>query len=499
MDTCLANTGLDSWAILMLAAVIIAASTIGLAVLKKKNIKVGFMVLALMMGFVSFAPQYASAAEPCNSNSNPTSPNASDTAAAPDAFVQGFVLGMTVDIDILANDPGMAKIETIDIDPRGQSGVQQQLTTSGGDWEVLPNGHLQYSPKGPGIETISYQFEDQNGQMSNITDVTVTLTGNDMVARDDAFTTIYRNGLVSDYFNVLQNDDSFTLPNAPLYQGAIDLDLATPGVQGYVNAGGVELTVDDDYGDILLESSTITSGYTFQYQFIDADGNRSNTATVTVTITVPEAPVANNDSYTLYFATGGGGADYLDVLANDTTDPASGLTNLEFISPFVGGSELSFWQGKVQVDTSTAAASTSQFQYYIIDEFGQQSNTATVTVTFVVGPVAARHDTMQDITCPLTGPYPISIIYNDQFAAGKTLDPTSVDIDQSTPGVQQTLVRPGYTLSYDQGTEILTVTITGSSIETIYDQIRYRFSSTDGDVSNWATVNIDCYGEPQNT
>ena len=133
---------------------------------------------------------------------------------------------------------------------------------------------------------------------------------------------------------------------------------------------------------------------TFTYTVKDDEGAESNAATVTVTVTeAPNvAPLAADDTPTEAVAIGS--SLTIDVLANDTAtdaelDVSSVVTSIETAVPQTDGTIV--YTPPADTDLSEPAI----FTYTVMDDNGEESNTATVTVTVIAanGIPIAENDT----------------------------------------------------------------------------------------------------------
>lgn len=91
-----------------------------------------------------------------------------------------------------------------------------------------------------------------------------------------------------------------------------------------------------------------------------------------------------------------------------------------------------------------------------------------------------------------TNTWTTTILANDTVAGGVSLDPATVDIDPSTPGVQQSLTTSSFTANYNQANDTYTVVVTDP--DTYYvdggatSTTSYTVRTECGTLSNTATL-----------
>lgn len=292
-------------------------------------------------------------------NAPPTA--ADDTAATPE--------NEPVAINVLANDAdadGSLDPATVAIaDPPANGSAIEEA-----------DGRITYAPAVDftGVDTFSYRVGDDDGAVSNVATVTVTVTANEPpntspVANDDA-ATVMEGGSVT--IRVLANDndaDGMLVPATLALQGS-------PG-SGSAQAG--------DGGTIVYTPAAGFSGTdSFTYTVDDDDGATSNAATVTVTVTAAgggnTAPVAADDTA----STEEGVPVDVNVLANDSD--ADGTLDAATVSlqnaPGNGTAEVNA-DGTVTYTPDAGFSGTDTFSYTVQDDAGAGSDPATVIVTVI--------------------------------------------------------------------------------------------------------------------
>lgn len=272
--------------------------------------------------------------------------------------------GASVIIAVLGNDFDTDGV----LDPTSVVIVDQPSQAAG--VTVNPTtGEISYTHNGLGVaDSFTYTVLDNDGSVSNTATVTINLTAanqapnaaNDVVSIDDGtFTTI----------DILLNDSdpdgtidptSVVIVDSPTRATSFSVDSLT-GVVSYTHDGS-------GLGD------------TFTYTVLDDQGLVSNVALVSIAINPPnQAPVAIDDNVTI----ANGSTVVIGILANDsdsdgTIDPTSVVivdspthaTNF-VVNPTTGTIDY----------THDASGLGDSFTYTVLDDQGQISNIATVTIT----------------------------------------------------------------------------------------------------------------------
>ncbi|TCT35012.1 hypothetical protein EC835_104173 [Providencia alcalifaciens] len=257
-----------------------------------------------------------------------------------------------VTIDVLANDTDLDK----DIDP---STLVIKTNGSKGTATIV-DGKLVYTPNAGevGIDTITYQVFDKNGNVSNEATVTVDIDAAP-VAKDDS---AKANKATPVEIDVLGNDTD--LDN--------DIDPNTLAVVEQPSQGTVSIV----NGKLVYTPNADAKGTdTITYTVKDANGNVSNKATVTIVINEP--PVAGDD----HGQTKQGVPTIIDVLINDK-DPDGDLdkSTLHIEKNGSKGTATFDADGKLIYTPKPGATGQDTITYTVKDKDGSISNTATVTI-----------------------------------------------------------------------------------------------------------------------
>jgi uncharacterized repeat protein (TIGR01451 family)/fimbrial isopeptide formation D2 family protein len=351
--------------------------------------------------------------------------------AANDSAVTNYNTAVTITAS--ANDsagPGTTlALNTIDLDPT-TAGRQTSRTIDGeGSFVANNDGSVTFTPVSgfEGVATVPYTIQNALGLTSNVANITVTVrpaTGSAIPAAQNDFGTTTPVTPVT--LSVLTNDQASA--GKTLVANSIALSGANAAQGTWVANPGGTVTFTPANGFV----GTATVNYTVQ----DTGGGTSNTATITVTVAGGTLPAAQNDSASTKPLT----AVTIPILTNDA--PGDG----HVLSPgtiALGGTTPSngTWvvnaSGTVTFTPANGFTGTATATYTVQDSAGGTSNTATITVT--VNPVApaATNDTAP------SGIRTLNPANNDTASAGATLNPSTIDLDPTTPGIQRSFTVAG--------------------------------------------------------
>ncbi|BAI90467.1 Ig-like domain-containing protein [Arthrospira platensis NCB002] len=267
--------------------------------------------------------------------------------------------GNTVTINVLNNDSDLDGVLIPDT-------VTVVDLPDYGNITVNPNGTITYSHDGSSTSTdrFTYTVEDDDGAISNLATVSLTIQENQPPTANDDNATVRTGNAVT--INVLNNDS--------------DLD-------GVLIPDTVTVVDLPDYGNITVNpNGTITYSHDgsstnsdrFTYTVEDDDGAISNLATVSLTIQENQPPTANDDNATVLI----GNAVTINVLSNDS-DPDGVLipdTVTVVDSPNYGHITVNP-NGTITYSHDGSSTSTDSFTYTVEDNDGAISNPATVSLT----------------------------------------------------------------------------------------------------------------------
>ncbi|SDS30716.1 tandem-95 repeat protein [Christiangramia echinicola] len=330
---------------------------------------------------------------------------------------------------------------------------------------LVDNGDGTFDYTHNGSETTSdsftYTIEDNDGAVSNIATVTITITEvNDApVANND---TLSLEEGATETVDLADNDTDI--------DGTLDLASIV-----IVSAPANGSLVDNGDGTFdYTHNGTETTSDSFTYTIEDNDGAVSNIATVTITITeVNDAPVANNDTLSLEE----GATETVDLADNDTDiDGTLDLASIVIVSAPANGSLVDNGDGTFDYTHNGSETTSDSFTYTIEDNDGAVSNIATVTITIteVNDAPVANNDTL---SLEEGATETVDLADNDTDIDG-TLDLASIVIVSA----------PANGSLVDNGDGTFDYTHNGS--ETTSDSFTYTIEDNDGAVSNIATVTI---------
>ncbi|MBT1686404.1 tandem-95 repeat protein [Dawidia soli] len=349
-----------------------------------------------------------------------------------------------VTINIVQNDTdadGSINANSVDLNT-GMAGIQKTNNTDQGTWSVDGSGVVTFTPVKDftGTASITYTVEDNDGETSNVATISISVSNvNDVpVAANDAFSTDEDQEAT---FNILSNDRDV---DGTLQAATIDLDPAATGIQNTVDvAGGTISTVSGGtirYVPTRNFFGTVTGRYTVS----DNEGGVSNAATITITVNaVNDPPLANND---LAVAEENETVT-INVLENDTdidgtinaatVDLNTSQTGIQTSITTTAGTFTVSGAGVVTFDPNENYNGIATTTYTVRDNGGATSNAATISINVnsVNSVPVATHDA---VTTAEDTPVSLNVVQNDRDPDG-TINAATVDLDTSTPGIQNTL------------------------------------------------------------
>ncbi len=413
---------------------------------------------------------------------SPTNPTTLATVGANDTDADGTI------------DPA-----TVDLDP-ATAGIQSSFTNADGTYTVDAAGNVTFTPDAAltGNPTaITYTVNDNAGNTSNAATLTVTY-GVAPVAVDDSQnnTGVPSPTNPTTLATVGAND---TDADGTIDPATVDLDPATAGIQSsFTNADGT-YTVDAAGNVTFTPDAALTGNPTaITYTVNDNAGNTSNAATLTVTYGV--APVAVDDSQNntgvpsptnpTTLATVGAN----DTDADGTIDPAT-----VDLDPATAGIQSSFTNadGTYTVDAAGNVTFTpdvaltgnpAAITYTVNDNDGNTSNSATLTVTYGVAPVAVD-DSQNNTGVPSpTNPTTLATVGSNDTDADGTINPATVDLNPAVAGIQNTFTNADGTWTVDASGNVTftpDAALTGNPTA-----ITYTVNDNAGNTSNAATLTV---------
>ncbi|HEY3052840.1 MAG TPA: Ig-like domain-containing protein [Thermoanaerobaculia bacterium] len=355
-----------------------------------------------------------------------------------------------------------------DVDPDGDpiTAVLVSGPAHASSFTLNANGSFTYVHDGGETTSDSFTYRASDGaSTSNVATVSITVTPvNDAPVANNDSATVAEGGTIN--FappGVLAND---TDPDSPTLTAVL--------VTGPAHASSFTLNADGSY--VYVHDSSETTSDSFTYKASDGSLT-SNTATVSITVTpVNDAPVANNDSYsvdeggTLNVASPG-------VLGNDTDPDSPTLTAILVSGPAHASSFTLNANGSFTYVHDGSETTSDSFTYRANDG-SANSNVATVSIT--VNPVNDAPVAVND------GPYTVAEGGSLTVPAPGVL---GNDTDPDSPTLTAILVTgPAHASSFTLNPDG-SFTYVHDGSETIADSFTYRAS--DGSAtSNIATVTI---------
>lgn len=320
-------------------------------------------------------------------------------------------------------------LNSIDLDPT-TPGQQTSRTIAGeGTFVANSSGTVTFTPLSGfvGVVTVPYTIQNSLGSTSNVANITVTV-------RDSA-----NSGIPA-----AQNDYGSTTPNTPVTLSALSNDQPSASktlvnnsiVLSGANAAQGTWVANADGTVTFTPAAGFKGTATVNYTVRDTGGGTSNTATITVTVSGGSQPSAQNDSASTKPST----AVTMAVLSNDTPGTGNILTTGSIVlsgTTASNGTWVANADGTVTFTPANGFSGTATANYTVQDSGGGTSNTATITVT--VNPVApaATNDTAP------AGIRTLTPATNDTASAGATLNPSTVDLDPNTAGIQRSFTVAG--------------------------------------------------------
>lgn len=408
-----------------------------------------------------------------------------------------------VSINVASNDIGVdAPIDatSVDLDVL-TAGIQKDLTVPGeGSYHANNLGVVTFTPDPAFFGTttpVQYIIDDNLGQPSNIGLITVNvIAASAPVAVNDAATT---NEGTSVTIDVTANDSA---PNGSLNLSRIDLDPATPGIQQSFDVPDKGTFIVDISGIVTLQPTWGFNGIvTGQYTVKDNLGLVSNVATITVTVIhVNQPPVAVDD----FISTNEDTPVTFNIVANDYDSDGSIAANSVDLDLSAAGRQTSFTvagEGTYVVDNAGNVTftpvlnfngSATPVPYTVNDDQGLSSDInvpgmISVTVLSVNDPPVAINDA---ITAPSNSDVTLNISQNDTDVDG-TVDPSSIDLDPSFPGIQKTFTVSGEGTYTVDNSGVLTFQPLPSFVGPVTaTPVSYKINDNQGATSNSATITI---------
>jgi len=365
---------------------------------------------------------------------------------------------------VIRNTPTSINVLSADsyVTPFNTSSVK--ITTAPSHGTAIPqsDGTVLYTPTmnyiGP--DSFSYTVADQNGLVSNVATVSLTVvTPPPPVAGAVSSTTVRGE---ADTITVLSSDST----TSPATLVATSVTVTTQPAHG-------SATAQSDGTIIYTPAAGYTGTDSFLYTVSDTNGETSSPGTVSVTVNSPTPPTAVADTG----ITTEGAPVTLDVLANDTTpqgtlNPASVVVTVQPAD----GTAAAQADGTIIYTPAADFVGSDSFQYTVDDSFGDPSNAATVSLTVGAGvpPVATT------VTSPALTGQSTSINVLSGVSGAAPLNNSSLALATLPANGVATINTSNATISYTPNAGFVGT-----------DSFTYSVSNVNGQASNVATVNVD--------
>ena len=397
-------------------------------------------------------------------------------------------------LSVTDNDssPDGIDVSTVDLDP-GTGGRQTTASAPGGSFSVDNLGNVTFIPEDDffGSAEIFYSVLDLLGNDAGTASITVNINSvNDApIAVDDVTST---DALVPVSFPVTSNDNDI---DGTIDHSSVDLNLLLDGVQNFMLTLQGTFSADAS-GNITYMPALLFSGVaSITYVVLDNEGLASNPATFSITVSNADLPPVAADDVA---STNEDESVVIEVLSNDTDDHGLATNSVDF-DPVTGGiqSSANTSQGTFVANAAGEVTFTPVADYFglatvsytVNDNAGQTSNPATITVTVNsvnVAPVAVDDAASTDENVPVL----INVLSNDSDPDG-SLDPSNVDLDVTTPGIQNTNTVAGGTYTVDGSGQVNFTPLAGfTGSSSVSYTVRDNMSAT----SNVATITVTVNG-----
>ncbi|GGA48356.1 hypothetical protein CYANOKiyG1_67410 [Okeania sp. KiyG1] len=370
---------------------------------------------------------------------------------------------------------------TIDLDTE-TPGIQKNITVPGeGTFAVDDDGNVTFTPLAgfEGEASIPYTANDNQGNPLEPADITVTVAPIPELTDDTANTP--PNTPVT--FSISDNDENVD-------PSTIDLDTETPGIQKNITVPGEGTFAVDDDGNVTFTPLAGFEGEaSIPYTANDNQGNPLEPADITVTVApIPELTddTANTPPNTPVT---------FSISDNDeNVDPST--IDLDTETPGIQKNITVPGEGTFAVDDDGNVTFTplagfegeASIPYTANDNQGNPLEPADITVT--VAPIPELTD--DTANTPPNTPVTFSISDNDE-----NVDPSTIDLDTETPGIQKNITVPGEgTFAVDDDGNVTFTPLAGFEGEA---SIPYTADDTEGNSLEPADITVTVEPVPELT
>lgn len=441
---------------------------------------------------------YDDAGDPSNQATITVSVVGNNAAPVAKDDTGGTTLNTSTTVNVVANDTdadGTIDATKVDLNT-ATAGVQNSANTAQGSWAVNAAGVVTYTPIAAfvGSASLNYTVMDNEGDVSNVAKITITVQVLNVppIAVNDNVTTT-KNKPVN--INATANDTDL---DGGIDLTKVDLNTTLAGVQNMVLTDQGQFTANPQGIVTYTPAVNFTGIAAINYTVTDKVGAISNAATITITVqNVNSPPVAADDTG----ATSANTQTTVNVVENDTdSDGVVDAAKVD-LNPAVAGIQSTYavlLQGSFSVSNigivtftpSLLFTGSISINYTVMDNNGAVSNIAKITIA--VQPLNAPVANADEATTNANTAVDINVVGNDKDSDG-TIDPTTVDLNVVTAGVQKTnnAVEGSYSVNE---TGVVTFSPKLNFVGTAV--LQYNVKDNKGVMSNNATITIEVIAVP---
>ncbi len=365
---------------------------------------------------------------PANLNINVTPLAANDPISTPS--------NQSINIPVLANDKGTIDPSSLDLDP-STVGIQTSFTVPEGVFTLNPDNTVKFVPA-PGfagaVTPITYAVKDTSAQITTATIAVSVGIAAPPSAQADPVTTTAGTPVT---FKPLLNDTAGTYPIDPT---KIDLDPSTPAIDPSLTVPGQGKFTANPDGTVTFTPAPGFSGPVTPtpYTIADQYNNTSVPVNISVTVTPKAAPdTASTPAGTsIKVAVSINDLGTLDLTSIDLDPNTTGIQTTLTVPG--QGTFLANPDGTVKFTPADGfSGPVTSVPYTIADTSAQRTPSASITIMVTPKPVD------DDAATYTNNPVDIAVLSNDKG----NLDPTTLDLDPTAPGVQTSVATPSGTVS----------------------------------------------------
>ncbi|MGD1714206.1 Ig-like domain-containing protein, partial [Dapis sp. BLCC M172] len=262
-----------------------------------------------------------------------------------------------------------------------------------------------------------------------------------------------------------------------------------------INDGGTPDDPTDDTIDFTPDPN-FDGNPTINYTITDSDGDSSP---ATVDITVDNVPTAVNDTATVAET----GTTNIDILSNDNFGgDGAGTITIDGVTGGTatindGGTPDDPTDDTIEFTPDPESDEEPSINYTITDSDGDSSS-ATVAITVEAEPTPTPAPNQEPIAAQDNGttfinqPVTFNITGNDNDVDGN-IDPTKVDLNPNTPGIQKTFTVSEGTFTVNDEGDVTFTPVDGFVGEVT---IPYTVADNDGQTSNQANITVEVVNIP---